>query len=87
MSKTTLVIGGIVAVIAVLFLVSRSQRASVAALNQPGLLYTPTQYQGGTLGNILDATQVGVSAISNLRAAFGSGGSGSNDPGLEDYSY
>ena len=87
MSKTTLIVGGIVAVLAILFLASRSQRQAYTSLNQPGLLYTPSQMQGGTVGQVLDSIQVGVGAISNLRAAFGSGDSGSNDPGLDSYAY
>jgi hypothetical protein len=86
-NKTYLIIGGIVAVVAVLFLFSRSQATASAAANQPGLL---SNYGGGgqgvEIGTVLDATSAGLGAISNLATAFGSGSSGSNDPGLEDYS-
>ena len=82
MNKTGLIIGGVaIAGIFLYFLVSKQQTAQSQALNQPGLSSGATSALG-TVSSLLS----GSGALSGLSDAFGSGDSGSNDPGLYDSS-
>lgn len=84
--KNVLLIGGL-GLAAVLFFswAKQQQLNAIAAANQPGLNYQPSMPypdETGTLGSILSGVSIGTTALGNLFAGFGSGGT-ANDPGLD----
>jgi hypothetical protein len=78
--KTVWIVGGIAGALLVLYFLFRSSTSAAAKVNLP--VYQPSSAQIDT-GIALS----GISALSGLVDAFRGSDTGSNDPGLESYSY
>jgi hypothetical protein len=78
-AKTLFIIGGIGAVLVVIYLLFRQSSANAAAA-QAAL--TPTSGVAGDIGTALNLIGQAPGVISGLSSAFSSSG-GSNEPGLE----